>query len=53
MTRTVVSKSTKTKAFNSYGRRVRTEQVIYKIPNGKKKNGKPAFTSVTRHDAID
>lgn len=54
MKRTVVSKSTKTKAIShTTGRRVKTEQVIYKEMVGKTKNGKALYSSQTRHEAIN
>lgn len=52
MKRTVVSTSAKTKTISTTGRRVKTEMVIYKSENGKKKNGKTAYTSQTRHETI-
>jgi hypothetical protein len=45
-TRTVISKSKKKKNGTL------SEMVVYRTPNGKKTNGKPAFTSKTRHEAV-
>lgn len=52
MKRTVISQSTKTKAINNIGRRVRTEQVVYTEVIGKNKKGKQILSSQTRHELI-
>jgi hypothetical protein len=49
--RIVVSRSKKRKATRS-GIYHFTQMVINKVPNGKKKNGKPAFFSYTSHEIV-
>lgn len=49
--RIVISKSSTRKGVAPEGR-CYTEQVVYREQVGKKKNGKPAYTSITRHEQI-
>lgn len=46
--REVISQSTGRKNVN--GNLYYMEQVVYKIPNGTRTNGKPSFRSETKHE---